>query len=239
MKMKTIKTQKEAFELLNKVKIQLEKECENQPNEPVLLKEIRSFLLKDDSQSDVDRDYRNYLENRKSELKIDIISDFNIERKGNDKDEECPVSNLKNRMKQTYPQIFKTLDFDFLKSDDEVLSIYQEFKNAFLNYNLCIYLNYNKDNDLYAPFVIHNGKYYNVDGTFEFEQTAQMACIEKCFEIVDELRLHLQSVTLLEKFEDWHAIKELDHLRNGTEFEPKEIYDFFKPYIDFKKTVSK
>lgn len=155
------------------------------------------------------------------------------------KDEECPMSNLKNRMKSSYNQIYKTLDFDFLKDDDEVLSIYQEFKNAFLNYNFCIYLNYNKHNDLYAPFIIYNGeKHYVVEGTYEFEQTAQMACIEKCFEIIDELGLHLKSSTFLDKFEDWHSDKELEHLQKGTEFTSKEIFDYFKPFIDFNK-VSK
>lgn len=152
------------------------------------------------------------------------------------KDEECPVSNLKNRMKLTYKEIYKTLDFDFLKDDGEVLSIYQEFKNAFLNYNLCIYFNYNKDYDRYEPFVLYNAeRHYVVEGTYEFEQTAQMACIEKCFEIIDELGLHLQSVTLLEKFEDWYEVRELDHLQNGTEFKPLEIYNYFKPYIEFSK----
>ena len=159
-----------------------------------------------------------------------------LSEQSNLKDEECPVSNLKNRMKLTYKEIYKTLDFDFLKDNGEVLSIYQEFKNAFLNYNLCIYLNYNKGNDLYAPFIVFNAeKHYKVDVICEFEQTAQMACIEKCFEIIDELGLHLQSVTLLEKFEDWYEVRELDHLQNGTEFEPLEIYNYFKPYIDFRK----
>lgn len=155
------------------------------------------------------------------------------------KDEECPMSNLKNRMKSSYNQIYKTLDFDFLKDENEVLSIYQEFKNAFLNYNFAIYLNYNKDNDLYAPFILYNGeKHYKVDVVCEFEQTAQMACIEKCFEIIDELGLHLQSSTLIDKFEDWYCDKELEHLNNGTEFTAKEIFDYFKPFVDFNK-VSK
>jgi len=78
-------------------------------------------------------------------------------------------------------------------------------------------------------------RYTVVEGTYEFEQTAQMACIEKCFEIIDELGLHLQSITLLEKFEDWYEVRELDHLQNKTEFEPLEIYNYFKPYIDFSK----
>jgi hypothetical protein len=37
---------------------------------------------------------------------------------------------------------------------------------------------------------------------------------------------------LLEKFEDWHAEKEYEHLKYGTEFEPKEMFEFFKPYLN-------
>lgn len=149
--------------------------------------------------------------------------------------ENPPFFNLKERMKRTYPAIYKTLDLNYPVIDGSFIDIYQEFKNAFLNYYFNIYLNYNKDNDLYAPFIVYKGKHYKVDIVCEFDLTAQMACIEKCFEIIDELGLHLKSSTFFDKFEDFHAERELFHLQNGTEFEAKEIYNYFKPYIDLSK----
>lgn len=196
----------------------------------------RNNYIDEDGFIDIIAIHKSMDEFANQQIKINMKTKNELSEPSNLKDEECPMSNLKNRMKLTYKEIYKTLDFDFLKDEGEVLSIYQEFKNAFLNYNLCIYLNYNKDYDRYEPFVLYNAeRHYVVEGTYEFEQTAQMACIEKCFEIIDELGLHLQSVTLLEKFEDWYEVRELDHLQNGTEFKPLEIYNYFKPYIYFSK----
>ncbi len=36
---------------------------------------------------------------------------------------------------------------------------------------------------------------------------------------------------LKEKFEDFYYAKELEHLKNGTEFTTSEIFDYFKPYL--------
>lgn len=40
---------------------------------------------------------------------------------------------------------------------------------------------------------------------------------------------------LSEKFEDWYYEKEYEHLKNGTEFKPNEMFEFLKPYLKVSK----
>lgn len=107
--------------------------------------------------------------------------------KGNNEDEEDPMNNLKDRMRKTYPEIFKTLDFNYKQERNVTRTIYAEFFYAFQKLGLDIIIDYSKAN--YNPYILWNHKTYIVSGNYEFDQTVRMACIEKCFEIIESEKL--------------------------------------------------
>jgi len=189
--MKTKKTQQEAFRLLNAAKkelIELIEESEYSETVPVqhLVEEIKSFLSKNDETQEVYQDCADFIEfvhnttvplnNKKSLPKTENIID----------NEECTMNNLIDRLKIQYPKIYNKLDLN-IDFGNKVPNIFQQYSHAFFNeYKAVLNVWYGK-NDTFYYILEHKGNVYNSNEmglNFEFEMTAQMACIEKAFEIL-------------------------------------------------------
>ncbi|MEY2869462.1 MAG: hypothetical protein RIR01_1953 [Bacteroidota bacterium] len=191
--MKTKKTQQEAFRLLNAAKkelIELIEESEYSETVPVqhLVEEIKSFLSKNDETQEVYQDCADFIafidnttvpfNNKKSLPETENIID----------NEECPMNNLIDRLKIQYPKIYNKLDLN-IDFGDKVPNIFQQYSRAFFNeYKAVLNVWYSK-NDTFYYILEHKGNVYNSNEmgfNFEFEMTAQMACIEKSFEICNK-----------------------------------------------------
>lgn len=200
--MKTIETQKEATRLLNVAKKELEElieELEYSETIPAqhLVEEIKLFLSKDDLKLDIENDCKKYLRENgydflKSETSIfenglnPNVHNYHLIMSKNytdNEDSECPMNNLKDRMRKTYPEIFKTLDFSYKQERNVARTIYEEFFYAFQKLGLDIIIDYSKDN--YNPYVLFNNTPYIVSGNYEFDETVRMACVEKCFDLLN------------------------------------------------------
>jgi hypothetical protein len=238
--MKTQKTTKESFELLKKVSETFDINTKSKMptflrNVSLLNNEIKSFISKDDSEAEIYSDC------------INFISKVNQKEYNKDESNECPMNNLIDRLTTMYPLVSKNLDTN-VDFGDKVPNIFQQYQYAFKKHGFTMDTWHSKNDTFYYVLEHKSGHVYTSEkeSNYEFEQTAQMACIEKAFEfcnknIFDAMATHTshtinkstKTINLLEKFEDWHAEKEYEHLKTGTEFEPKEMFDFFKPYLNF------
>lgn len=104
-------------------------------------------------------------------------------------EDECPLNNLIDRLKIQYPKIYNKLDLN-IDFGDKVPNIFQQYSHSFFNeYKAVLNVWYSK-NDTFYYILEHKGNVYNSNEmgfNFEFEMTAQMACIEKAFEILNNI----------------------------------------------------
>lgn len=235
--MKTEKTQQEAIELLKEIESFLNIDLQNErpyflKTQPLLLIKIKSFLLKNDNEAEIYSDC------------IKFISKVNDEEHSEDKEYECPMNNLIDRLTTMYPLVSSKLDtnFDF---GEKVPNIFQQYQAAFKKHGITIDTWSGKNDTFYYVLEHKDGLAYSSEkeSNYEFEQTAQMACIEKAFEVCNDKHFEclpisentknelVDSIDLLDKFEDWHVEREYEHLKAGTEFKPEEVFEYFKPYI--------
>lgn len=178
--MKTETTTKEAFGLLKKVSETFDINTKNEMptflrNVSLLNNEIKSFISKDDNEAEIYSDC------------INFISKVNEkEPEENDESYECPMNNLIDRLKTQYTLVYKSLDF--ITKFESVPTIFEEHEEAFKLKGMLIKIGFSKEREEYFFVISYNGLNFNslkdTEWCFNFEITAQMACIEKSYELL-------------------------------------------------------
>lgn len=102
--------------------------------------------------------------------------------------EECPMNNLIERLKTQYPVVYNNLCF--IDDFGVIPTIFEEYQKAFKIKDMLIRVAFIQEIEEYYFVISYKGNNFNSRREFEwcfnFELTAQMACIENCFEILNK-----------------------------------------------------
>lgn len=188
--MKTEKTQQEAFNLLKRCQETFD--INTSVEMPLFLNristlndKIKSFLSKTDDTESVYADCREFVEIIDNSYLASINQKSQPDNKPDEK--ECPMNNLIDRLTTMYPLVSSKLDtnVDFV---NKVPNIFQQYQSAFSKNGITIHTWLSKKDTFYYTVKHKDGDFFSSEKEFnyEFEQTAQMACIEKAFEMCDK-----------------------------------------------------
>lgn len=188
--MKTEKTQQEAFSLLKRCQETFD--INTSVEMPLFLNristlnsEIKSFIAKDDCTEDVYSDCNSFIE-RIDNTYVSSISQKSQPEKELD-EKECPMNNLIDRLTTMYPLISSKLDTN-VDFGEKVPSIFQQYQSAFRKQGITMDTWHGKNDTFYYTLEHKDGDFYSSEkeSNYEFEQTSQMACIEKAFEMCNK-----------------------------------------------------
>lgn len=145
----------------------------------------RSLLSKTDCTEDVYEDCKEFVE-RIDNSYLPSINQKNLpENEPNEK--ECPMNNLIDRLTTMYPLVSSKLDTN-VNFGNKVPNIFQQYQSAFRKEGITIDTWYSKNDTFYYVVEHKDGNVYSSEkeSNYKFEQTAQMACIEKAFEMCNK-----------------------------------------------------
>jgi predicted S18 family serine protease len=102
-------------------------------------------------------------------------------------DEECPMNNLIDRLTKIYPSVSSNLDLN-VDFEEKVPNIFQQYRHAFKKHGIIMDIYHSKNVSFYYTLAYKDFHFYSSkkESNYEFELTAQMACIEKAFELCNE-----------------------------------------------------
>lgn len=122
-----------------------------------------------------------------SEDELETILKTQMKNKEIQQAEECSMTNLIDRLTTMYPLVSSNLDTN-VDFGEKVPNIFQQYQSAFKKHDITMDTWHTKNDTFYYTLEYYkDGDAYlyrsEEESNFYFEQTAQMACIEKAFEI--------------------------------------------------------
>lgn len=188
--MKTEKTQQEAFSLLKRCQetfdINTSIEMPLFLNRISILNDkIKSLLSKTDCTESVYKDCKEFVERIDNSYLPSINNISQPEKEPDEK--ECPMNNLIDRLTTMYPLVSSKLDTN-VDFGNKVPNIFQQYQSAFRKEGITMDTWHGKNDTFYYVVEHKDGNFYNSEkeSNYEFEQTSQMACIEKAFEMCNK-----------------------------------------------------
>lgn len=190
--MKTEKLQQEAINLLRKTQQVLS--ISTRTEMPMLLRkmselqgDIAYHFTKNDCTEDVYSDCNAFIERINNTFLPSINQKSQPDNGPNEK--ECPMQNLINRLTTMYPLVSSKLDTN-VDFGNKVPNIFQQYQSAFRKQGVIMNTWHGKNDTFYYTLEHKDGDVYSSqrEHRYEFEQTSQMACIEKAFEMCNGKR---------------------------------------------------